>query len=262
MSQENQTGFFRRYFIACFQPGKYKLLLEKKTGSHVVYFLLLLAFLLVVDTLIPFGAWTASVGGFRNLFLNRLPAFTLQDGTFESESPVSLEISGVLRVELNAEVEKYTEEDFNEEYQEEILVSRTNLLIRAGGQASELPLSALGDFYLDNQMLTAAIPALMIMLFFYFVITFLSKAVHYVVTSLIYGLICRVGVRSPEGRTLTIKESLLIAMYAQTLFSVIGSVNASLGYPVSSFWVSVISIMIIMSYIFKAEVSVLKPEAS
>ena len=172
MSQENQTGFFRRYFIACFQPGKYKLLLEKKTGSHVVYFLLLLAFLLVVDTLIPFGAWTASVGGFRNLFLNRLPAFTLQDGTFESESPVSLEISGVLRVELNAEVEKYTEEDFNEEYQEEILVSRTNLLIRAGGQASELPLSALGDFYLDNQMLTAAIPALMIMLFFYFVITF------------------------------------------------------------------------------------------
>ena len=83
MNQENQVGFFRRYFIACFQPGKYKLLLEKKTGSHVIYMILLVAFLLIVDTLIPFGAWMTSVGGFRNLFLNRLPAFTLEDGTFD-----------------------------------------------------------------------------------------------------------------------------------------------------------------------------------
>ena len=45
MNQENQVGFFRRYFIACFQPGKYKLLLEKKTGSHVIYMILLVAFL-------------------------------------------------------------------------------------------------------------------------------------------------------------------------------------------------------------------------
>ena len=141
MSQENQTGFFRRYFIACFQPENISCFWKKRRKSCGLF---------------SFTAGFPSCGGYADpvwrvdgqrgripqSVLNRLPAFTLQDGTFESESPVSLEISGVLRVELNAEVEKYTEEDFNEEYQEEILVSRTNLLIRAGGQASELPLSA------------------------------------------------------------------------------------------------------------------------
>ena len=262
MNQENQVGFFRRYFIACFQPGKYKLLLEKKTGSHVIYMILLVAFLLIVDTLIPFGAWMTSVGGFRNLFLNRLPAFTLEDGTFEIESPISFEIGQAIRVERNPDVEKYTKKDFEEEYQEEILVSRTNVLIRAGERGSDLQLSSLGNMYLDNQVLTAAIPALMVMLVFYFLIMFASKAVQYAVVALVYGLICRVGVRSPEGKTISIGDSFWIAVYAKTLFAIIASVNSSLGYPVSSFWVSVISIVIVMSYMFKAEVSVLKPETS
>ena len=65
------------------------------------------------------------------------------------------------------------------------------------------------------------------------------------------------GVRSPEGETLSIKDSFLIAVYAKTLFAIIGSVNASLGYIISSFWVSMISIVFVMSYMFKAEVSVL-----
>ncbi len=262
MNQENQTGFFRRYFIACFQPGKYKLLLEKKTGSHIAHMILLLIFLLIVDTLIPFGAWMTSVGGFRNLFLNRLPAFTLEDGTFDIESPVSFEIGQSIRVEINSEVEKYTQEDFQEEYQEEILISRTNLLIRAGDRGAELSLSSVGNMYLDNQVLTSAIPAFMMALVFYFLIILVLKAVQYIVVSLVYGLICRVGVRSPEGKMLSIKDSFWIAVYAKTLFAIIASVNSSLGYPVSSFWISVISIVIVMSYMFKAEVSVLKPEIS
>ena len=177
MSQENQTGFFRQYFIACFQPGKYKLLLEKKTGSHVLYLGLLLLFLLVVDTLIPFGAWTASVGGFRNLFMNRIPEFTLDNGTLTMESPLSFEIGSSIRVEINSGVEKYTQEDFDEEYLQEILVSKTNVLIRRGETGSELSLyelslSALSGLYLDNQVLTAAIPAIMVMLLFYFIMIF------------------------------------------------------------------------------------------
>ena len=159
-------------------------------------------------------------------------------------------------------MEKYTQEDFDEEYLQEILVSKTNVLIRTGETGSELSLSALSGLYLDNQVLTAAIPAIMVMLLFYFIMIFISKAVQYLIVSLVYGLICRVGVRSPEGETLSIKDSFLIAVYAKTLFAIIGSVNASLGYIISSFWVSMISIVFVMSYMFKAEVSVLKPEVS
>ncbi len=117
------------------------------------------------------------------------------------------------------------------------------MLIRTGETGSELSLSELSlsapsGLYLDNQVLTAAIPAIMVMLLFYFIMIFISKAVQYLIVSLVYGLICRVGVRSPGGRD-AIHQGFVpsIAVYAKTLFAIIGSVNASLGYIISSFWV-------------------------
>ena len=35
-------------------------------------------FLVFIENVIPFAAWTASVGGFENLFLERIPGFTLE----------------------------------------------------------------------------------------------------------------------------------------------------------------------------------------
>ena len=54
------------------------------------------------------------------------------------------------------------------------------------------------------------------------------------------------------------KEAFLIAMYAKTLFALIESVNASLGYVIGSFWMTAVSIMVVMGYIYKAEASILK----
>ena len=260
MNQENETGFFRQYFTACFQPGKYKTLLEKKTGGHVLYMILLLIFLLVIDTIIPFGAWMTSMGGFRGLFLERIPAFTVENGIFTSESPVSFNIGPVLRVEMDSGVEKFTEADVDKDYQEEILVSRTNVLIRSMDTMTEIPLSGIADMKLSNQTLVAAIPFLVVMIVIYMLMTLASKAVQYLLMALILGVVCRFGVISPEGKRVSIKEAFLIAMYARTLFAVIESVNSCLGYVIPAFWVTAISVMVVMGYIFRAEVSILKPE--
>lgn len=258
MNQENEAGFFRQYFIACFQPGKYKTLLEKRTGGHVLYMILLLLFLLVVDTVIPFGAWMTSMGGFRGLFLDRIPAFTVEDGTFTAEAPVSFHIGSVLRVEMDSDVERFTQKDVDEEYQQEILLGRTNILIRNMDTVTEVPLSSMGDMTLNNESLVAAIPFLMVMIVLYMMMTLVSKAVQYLVVALILGMICRFGVVSPQGDRVSLKEAFLIAMYAKTLFAIIESVNASLGYVIGSFWVTAVSIMVIMGYIYKVEVSILK----
>ena len=258
MNQENETGFFRQYFIACFQPGKYKTLLEKKTGSHVLYIALLLLFLLVVDTIIPFGAWMTSMGGFRGLFLDRIPAFTVEDGTFTSEAPVSFQIGTALRVELDSETERFTQKDVDDTYQQEILLSRTNILIRSMDTVTEIPLSSMADMTLTNESLVSAVPFLVVMVIFYMIITLASKAVQYLVVALILGLICRFGAVSPQGDRVSVKEVFLIAMYAKTLFALIESVNASLGYVIGSFWMTAVSIMVVMGYIYKAEASILK----
>lgn len=260
MNQESRTGFFHQYFIACFQPRNYRMLLNKKKGSHILYMCLLMLFLLFIDTVIPIAAWTTSVGGLKNLFLERIPSFTLENGSFAIASPLSFELGQAIRVEINSEVEAYEQTAFQEKYQEEILVGKSNVLVRAGNRMAEVPLSSLKQTKINNHSLVASIPYIVALFFCYCMFCLVGKGVQYVVIAMIFGMICRAGVRSPDGKFVSAREAFLIAFYAKTLFAIISSINACMGYMISSFWMTMISVMIIMSYIYKAEVSVLKKQ--
>ena len=72
----------------CLHPSQYKELIKKKKGAFVGYVAVLVMFLVLIENVIPFAAWTASVGGLENLVLNRIPKFTLEKGYFQSESPI------------------------------------------------------------------------------------------------------------------------------------------------------------------------------
>ncbi|MCD8018175.1 MAG: DUF1189 domain-containing protein [Clostridiales bacterium] len=262
MEQDNRVGFFERYFIACFQPGKYKTLINDKMGKHVCYTIVLLLFMLLVDTVIPVGAWVASVGGLKNLFLNRLPEFTLDDGEFEMSMPLSFTIGGTIRIEIDSDVEEYTDSDYNTDYTEEILISRSNVLIRVSENVTEIKFSTLSDIFLDNEGLAGAIPLIIASLIFYFIISLVTKGAQYLILAVGFGLLCRSSFRTENGQVVSVKEAILIALYAKTLFGILSSVNICLGYLISSFWVTIISVMVIMGYIYRAEISILKPKAS
>lgn len=47
------------------------------------------------------------MGGFENLFLERIPGFTLEKGEFHSESPIDFTIGGVVRVKADSSVEQF-----------------------------------------------------------------------------------------------------------------------------------------------------------
>ena len=97
MQQESKIGFLWQYVIACIHPSQYKELIKKKKGAFVGYVAVLVMFLVLIENVIPFAAWTASVGGLENLVLNRIPKFTLEKGYFQSESPIDFTIGGVVR---------------------------------------------------------------------------------------------------------------------------------------------------------------------
>ena len=80
MQQESKIGFLWQYVIACIHPSQYKELIKKKKGAFVGYVAVLVMFLVLIENVIPFAAWTASVGGLENLVLNRIPKFTLEKG--------------------------------------------------------------------------------------------------------------------------------------------------------------------------------------
>lgn len=74
--------------------------------------------------MIPFAAWTASVGGLENLVLNRIPKFTLEKGYFQSESPIDFTIGGVVHIKADSSVEEFKESDFKSDYVQELLVGK------------------------------------------------------------------------------------------------------------------------------------------
>lgn len=260
MNQDNSIGFFRQYFVACFQPSKYGELLKKNVKSQIGYLCLLIIFLIFVEAVIPFTAWDISVGGLENLFLNRIPEFTVENGTMTMENPVAFEINPAMRVKADPGVEKYENADFEDKYHEEILISKTNILVRAGERITNIPLDYFKGSVMNNQSLVELLPAIYFTLVMYFIMAVMIKAVEYLFITAFFAMFCRAGVRTPEGKCVSFKEAFIIAFYARTLFSIVGSVNACMGYVLSSFLELFLSVIVTVALIYRAEMSVLKPE--
>ena len=253
MQQESKIGFLWQYVIACVHPSQYKELIRKKKGAFIGYISVLIMFLVFIENVIPFAAWTASVGGFENLFLERIPGFTLEKGEFHSESPIDFTIGGVVRVKADSSVEQFKESDFQSDYVQELLVGKKNILIKMPSGKQVISLSQFKNWRL---------PALYMFLAFYLVVLLITKAVQYLLVALAFALICRGSVRRSDGKMVSMAESFYIAVYARTLAAIIGSVNAALGYRIDSMILMIVTVFITMGFIMRGEISVLDTQTS
>ena len=262
MQQESKIGFLWQYVIACVHPSQYKELIRKKKGAFIGYISVLIMFLVFIENVIPFAAWTASVGGFENLFLERIPGFTLEKGEFHSESPIDFTIGGVVRVKADSSVEQFKESDFQSDYVQELLVGKKNILIKMPSGKQVISLSQFKNWRLNNQGLVEMLPALYMFLAFYLVVLLITKAVQYLLVALAFALICRGSVRRSDGKMVSMAESFYIAVYARTLAAIIGSVNAALGYRIDSMILMIVTVFITMGFIMRGEISVLDTQTS
>ena len=262
MQQESKIGFLWQYVIACIHPSQYKELIKKKKGAFVGYVAVLVMFLVLIENVIPFAAWTASVGGLENLVLNRIPKFTLEKGYFQSESPIDFTIGGVVHIKAESSVEEFKESDFKSDYVQELLVGKKNILIKMPGGNQQIVLSQFKNWKLNNKGLAEMLPAFYMFLVFYLVVLLITKAVQYLLVALAFALICRGSVRTTEGKIVSMAESFYIAVYARTLAAVIGSANIALGYMIDSFVLMIVTVFITMGFIMRGEISVLDPQPS
>lgn len=262
MQQESKIGFLWQYVIACIHPSQYKELIKKKKGAFIGYISVLVMFLVLIESVIPFAAWTASVGGFENLLLNGIPKFTLEKGQFQSESPIDFTIGGVVRIKADSSVKQFKESDLKSAYVQELLVGKKNILIKTPSGNQSIKLSQFKNWKLDNQGLVEMLPALYMFLAFYLVVLLITKAVQYLLVALAFALICRGSVRTTDGKIVSMSEAFYIAVYARTLAAIIGSVNAALGYMVDSMILMIVTVFITMGFIMRGEISVLEPQIS
>lgn len=257
MEQEKKPGGIERLYIACFRPSRYKELLSVKTARHVVYACCIIFFLVFIETMLPFAAWDFSVGGLNRLINERFPAFTVENGVMKIESPVEFNINGVIRFKADSGVEKFRKKDLDEEYQEEFLFSSSNVLIKLADRVVDIPMEEVSKTRLDNQSMVNAIPFLRILLGIYFLSSYVIKGAEYMIAAVFFAFLCRAAIRAPDGRFVTLKGTIVIAIYAKTLFSLVHSVNICMGSPVGETLMLIIGTFGTIAFIDRAEAAVL-----
>lgn len=257
MNEEKKTGLFGRFFIACFRPSKYPELLGRGVFSHILFTVLTVLFLVVIESVIPFTAWNISVGGFENLVLNRIPDFSVEQGKMQIDSPIEFDISGALHVKADSDVNAYGKKDLDENYQEEILISNTNAIFKMGTNATEIALADMKGGVINNETLAAGAPMFHVMVGFYFVVAFFVQMAEYLIYAVFFAMLCQAAIRTKDGKYVPFKKTILIAIYARTLFSVITSVCNCLGMTGSVIVIFVCAFGTMM-FIDRAEAAVLQ----
>lgn len=258
MQQEKKAGSLERLYIACFRPSRYKELLAAGTARHIIYVCAIILFLVIIEAVIPFTAWDLSVGGLNRLILERFPEFTVEKGQMTIESPVEFDINGIIHFKADSGVKKYEKKDFDEKYQEELLFSSTNLLIKMGSRQADVAMSDLTSSRLDNKSVAEMIPLMRFFLAVYFFSTYVIKGSEYMIGAVFFALICRAAIRTPEGKYVNLKGTLVIAVYAKTLFSLLHSVNICAGSPIGETLMLILGTFGTIVFIDKAEAAVLK----
>lgn len=257
MELEKKPGIPERFFIACFRPSRYKELLTTKTAGHVIYACCIISLLVMIEAVIPFAAWDLSVGGLNNLITERFPAFTVEKGEMNIASPVEFDINGIIHFKADSAADRYEKTDFDEKYEEEVLISKKNVILKMGGRQMDLAMSEVVQDKLDNQSMTEVIPLFRMFLGVYFISTWLVRGIEYMVGAVFFALICRAAIRAPDGRFVNLKGTVVIAVYAKTLFSLLNSVNLCAGNPIGETIMLIAGTFGTILFIDRAEAAVL-----
>ena len=257
MNEQESMNFVTQYLAACFRPSSYRDLIEDKKHSLAAYVLVLCLFLLFIENILPFLAWDASVGGMRNLILNVLPEFRIENGVMTCDTPLFLSVGDACTVKVDTSVDAYARDDLSEEYTA-FYFSKTNMVAKNASMNRVIPYTDLGSVVINNKYLVNMLPVFYLSMVITTGLLYLATLGQYLFMTLFYALLCRGLLRDPGGDRLPFMTTFAITIYARTLPSLITVVGTVLGLPVHSILGEVLMVFLTMLYIFRGQASVLK----
>ena len=226
-----------RFITAMFLPKEYEKLLCQ-TGGKLVQFLLLLILLVgVIRYAIPFLGAIAGMGGMKNIIQNRIPGFSLENGTFTLDEEFEwLDESGGVYVLVDTSVDEFTKDDIPENMVETILVSHTNILFMnqvpgLGGIVQEHKWNEMTGVTVNNDILAENSTMICIILLPFFFLLYVLELIKYLVSGLFYSIVMLL-----LARTMMIDISFgdiyKSALYAQAIGAVVSAVMYCIGEPI------------------------------
>lgn len=236
--------------IAVTSPKSYKALTGLKVGKTVAFVILLTFMLTFIQTGIGIVCFLLKIGGFENLFMNKIPDFVYEDGTLTMDTEMEFAVGNVT-VFVNTDYDKIAIEEMENDgvY---ITLGKTRMVmgaISAGYtyEQGEFLLSKMLPENLNNETLCSFIPAIYFTMALMYIGGMLGNAIKWLFFALIFSVMAR-ALASNFQTGLDYKDVFRICIYGQTLGLLLSAANASLGYFLPSTFM--FFIMLIISFVF------------
>ncbi|MCM1496209.1 MAG: DUF1189 domain-containing protein [Bacteroides sp.] len=258
---KEKISFTEQIRIALSKPLWYKSLFQQSLGKHICYFLVLILLITVIQFGIPVAAYLQSMGGLKNLLLEGIPDFQLEQGELQVEIPVELERSGV-RLVIDTSVDAYTQEDAIAEAEEMdtaasipvvYMLSRTNMVCNM----TDIPFdfAEMDMVTLNNQELYNMAPAFLV---FYSIMVFIRNVLIYMLSALFFALFGWV-MNKTLGLNLKFGQIYVIALYAKSIQILLESILQVAGFVILYYIGSIVGIFITCNYMTRGMSSLLLP---
>ena len=222
-------------------------------GRFVRYCLfmgLLIEFMLYV---IPVAATIIHFGGFRNLFLNKIPDFTVSNGVLKADEPFKINL-GTYEIVVDTKESAVPKDSLGSTPLTFAIGSaRLQAIVTENGLQQVLLDQRIADYFADGfnrETLVSAIPGFYIALILTGVLMVTATLLKYLVASLIYILLAWPIARN-TGLDLKRGNVFRLCFYAQTIGMLLVNVNKATGGYIPGAIVSAVGIFITLRMIFK-----------
>lgn len=236
--------------IAVTSPKNYKTLTDLKVGKTVAFVILMTFILTFIQTGIGMVCFLLKIGGFENLFMNKIPNFVYENGRLDMDTEMEFSVDNVT-IFVNTDYDKIAIDEMETDgvY---ITIGKTRMVIGAVSagytyEQGEFILSKLFPDHLDNEVLCSFIPAFYTMLIFMYIGGMIGNAVKWLFLALVFSIMGRaLAMNLRTG--LYYGEVFRICIYGLALGLLLSAVNAALEYFIASSIMFIV--LIIISFLF------------
>ena len=235
--QEKEMNMADRFITAMFLPKEYEKLLRLSTGKLVGFVALLILLVTVIRYAVPVLGAIAGMGGMKNIIMNEVPDFKLENGVFTLGERLERtdEINGIYMV-VDTSVDKYTSEDVPPNMIEAIMVSKSNMLVynQVAGVSEMMQDSPFSDFQgitLSNKIVAGQSHVIYFCLGIILVMMYFVEMIKYIGAGLFYAILMNLMVRAMMVET-TFGEVYKMSLYAQAVGVIVNAVMCCINIPI------------------------------
>ncbi len=230
-----------------------------KNSSRFIAYVIFISILVATMTFaVPSASKISSFRGFRNLFMNKVPAFEMTDAGLVADKKFEMKFSNVT-ILMDTELDQFRFGNFKREGAYIAIGSKYTKMITitdieddsSYNETYSYPNNLLFPTGFNNSDLVKMIPGFYISLVFIYAMLATFAALKYILAAVIYAVVTR-SLTVISKLPMTFTDALHMCFYAETLGILIVNINSALGYLISPLLVSAAGIIITIFIIHKA----------